>query len=87
MNIKPDNSGKKAALYSALTGVAGLRNGQMPMATNLRTLDLNLLTVFEAVFETGSITRAADRLALSQSAQELVAQTVNAAVSADVSRA
>jgi DNA-binding transcriptional LysR family regulator len=38
------------------------------MATNLRSLDLNLLTVFEAVFETGSITRAADRLALSQSA-------------------
>jgi DNA-binding transcriptional LysR family regulator len=40
----------------------------MPMATNLRSLDLNLLTVFEAVFETGSIIRAADRLALSQSA-------------------
>jgi len=40
----------------------------MPAATNLRSLDLNLLTVFEAVFETGSITRAADRLALSQSA-------------------
>jgi DNA-binding transcriptional LysR family regulator len=36
--------------------------------TNLRSLDLNLLTVFEAVFEAGSITRAADRLALSQSA-------------------
>ncbi len=35
---------------------------------NLRSLDLNLLTVFEAVFEAGSITRAADRLGLSQSA-------------------
>jgi len=36
--------------------------------TNLRSLDLNLMTVFEAVFEAGSITVAADRLALSQSA-------------------
>lgn len=35
---------------------------------NLRSLDLNLLTVFEAVYEAGSITRAADRLALSVSA-------------------
>ncbi len=35
---------------------------------NLRSLDLNLLLVFEAVFEAGSIVRAADRLALSQSA-------------------
>lgn len=33
-----------------------------------RPLDLNLLTVFEAVFETGSITAAADRLGLTQSA-------------------
>ena len=40
----------------------------MPTTTNLRSLDLNLLTVFEAVFETSSITRAAERLALSQSA-------------------
>lgn len=36
--------------------------------TNLRALDLNLILVFEAVFEAGSITRAAERLALSQSA-------------------
>lgn len=35
---------------------------------NLRSLDLNLLTVFEAIHETGSITRAAERLALSVSA-------------------
>lgn len=35
---------------------------------NLRSLDLNLLTVFEAVFETGSIIGAADKLSLSQSA-------------------
>jgi DNA-binding transcriptional LysR family regulator len=39
-----------------------------PPSANLRSLDLNLLTVFAAIFETGSITRAADRLALSQSA-------------------
>jgi LysR family transcriptional regulator, transcriptional activator for leuABCD operon len=35
---------------------------------NLRSLDLNLLTVFEAVFELGTVSGAADRLALSQSA-------------------
>jgi DNA-binding transcriptional LysR family regulator len=35
---------------------------------NLRSIDLNLLTVFEAIYELGSVTAAADRLALSQSA-------------------
>ncbi len=35
---------------------------------DLRGLDLNLVTVFEAVYEAGSISRAAGRLALSQSA-------------------
>lgn len=40
----------------------------MPRTANLRSLDLNLMTVFEAVYDTGSITRAADRLGLSQSA-------------------
>jgi LysR family transcriptional activator for leuABCD operon len=35
---------------------------------NLRSLDLNLLTVFEAIFELGNVSNAADRLALSQSA-------------------
>lgn len=35
---------------------------------NLRSLDLNLLTVFEAIFEIGTVSGAADRLALSQSA-------------------
>jgi DNA-binding transcriptional LysR family regulator len=35
---------------------------------NLRSLDLNLLTVFEAIYEAGTATGAADRLALSQSA-------------------
>ena len=35
---------------------------------NLRSIDLNLLTVFEAIYEHGSVSAAADRLALSQSA-------------------
>src|SRR5215472_6011933 len=35
---------------------------------NLRLLDLNLLTVFETIYEVGSVSGAADRLALSQSA-------------------
>jgi DNA-binding transcriptional LysR family regulator len=35
---------------------------------NLRRLDLNLLTVFEAIYESGTVSGAADRLALSQSA-------------------
>jgi DNA-binding transcriptional LysR family regulator len=35
---------------------------------NLRSLDLNLLTVFEAIYETGTVSAAAERIALSQSA-------------------
>jgi DNA-binding transcriptional LysR family regulator len=35
---------------------------------NLRSLDLNLLTVFEAIYELGTVTGAAGRLALSKSA-------------------
>ena len=35
---------------------------------NLRSLDLNLLTVFEAVYDTHNITEAAKRLGLTQSA-------------------
>jgi LysR family transcriptional activator for leuABCD operon len=35
---------------------------------NLRSLDLNLLTVFEAIYELGTVSGAAARLALSQSA-------------------
>lgn len=35
---------------------------------NLRNLDLNLLTVFEAIYETGTVSGAADNLGLSQSA-------------------
>ena len=35
---------------------------------NLRSIDLNLLTVFEAIYEVGTVSGAAERLALSQSA-------------------
>lgn len=35
---------------------------------NLRTIDLNLLLVFEAIYKEGNLTRAADRLAMSQPA-------------------
>lgn len=35
---------------------------------NLRNLDLNLLTVFEVIYELGTVSAAADRLGLSQSA-------------------
>jgi hypothetical protein len=35
---------------------------------NLRSLDLNLLPAFEAIYELGTASAAADRLALSQSA-------------------
>jgi DNA-binding transcriptional LysR family regulator len=35
---------------------------------NLRSLDLNLLTVFVAIYELGTVGSAADHLALSQSA-------------------
>jgi LysR family transcriptional regulator, transcriptional activator for leuABCD operon len=35
---------------------------------NLRSLDLNLLTIFEAIYELGTVNAAADRLALSPSA-------------------
>ncbi|MBS0640507.1 MAG: LysR substrate-binding domain-containing protein [Acetobacteraceae bacterium] len=38
----------------------------MAPTPNLRGMDLNLLTIFEVVFETGSITRGADRLGLTQ---------------------
>jgi DNA-binding transcriptional LysR family regulator len=43
-------------------------NGRGRAVFNLRSVDLNLLTVFEAIYEVGTVTSAADRLALSQSA-------------------
>jgi LysR family transcriptional activator for leuABCD operon len=39
---------------------------RMALTTNLRGVDLNLLTIFEVVYETGSVTRAAERLGLTQ---------------------
>src|SRR5690242_936950 len=37
-------------------------------ATNLRAIDLNLLPVFEATYEEGSLSKAATRLAMTQPA-------------------
>src|ERR1700741_3459721 len=37
-------------------------------ATNMNAIDLNLLRVFDALLEEGSVTRAGSRLGLSQSA-------------------
>src|SRR5262245_6008209 len=47
---------------------------------NFRTLDLNLLRVFDAVMAEGSLTRAADILSLSQSAVSHALQRLRAAV-------
>lgn len=41
------------------------------MAENLRTVDLNLLTVFDAVYEARNMSRAAERLGMSQPAISL----------------
>ena len=38
------------------------------MAVNLRKIDLNLLVIFEALYETGNTSRAAERLGMSQPA-------------------
>lgn len=38
------------------------------MALNLRTIDLNLLVIFEALYSTGNTSRAAERLGMSQPA-------------------
>src|SRR3954452_24516864 len=43
-----------------------MRAIRMAPASKLHDIDLNLLTVFEAVYETGSITRAAERLGQTQ---------------------
>jgi DNA-binding transcriptional LysR family regulator len=45
-----------------------VHNRELTRMANLRSLDLNLLTVFEAVYDTQNITEAAKRLGLSQSA-------------------
>jgi DNA-binding transcriptional LysR family regulator len=51
---------------------------------NLRSLDLNLLTVFEAIFEVGAVSAAADRLALSQSATSHALSRLRAACKDDL---
>jgi DNA-binding transcriptional LysR family regulator len=51
----------------AQLGSVGHRKKRCAMF-NLRTLDLNLLTVFEAIYELRAVSGAADHLALSQSA-------------------
>lgn len=43
--------------YSSMPGIA---------MTNIRSIDLNLLAVFDALFDARSVTRAADRLSLTQ---------------------
>jgi DNA-binding transcriptional LysR family regulator len=52
--------------------------------TNLRGLDLNLMTVFEAVFESGSISGAAERLSLSPSATSHAVTRLREACSDDL---
>ena len=57
-----------AARLTALGSVAKVETkGAAPCSLRV-ILDLNLLTVFEAIYETGTASGAADRLALSQSA-------------------
>ena len=51
---------------------------------NLRSLDLNLLTVFEAIYEIGTVSGAADHLALSQSATSHALSRLREACKADL---
>jgi hypothetical protein len=46
---------------------------------NLRSLDLNLLTIFEVIYELGTVSGAADRFALSQSANHRCASSLSMA--------
>jgi Bacterial regulatory helix-turn-helix protein, lysR family len=46
-----------------------VHNLELTRMDNLRSLDLNLLTVFEAIYDAQNITEAAKRLGLTQSAQ------------------
>src|SRR5215470_2708556 len=56
-----------ATRLTRLGSAANVKRGEAAVF-NLRSLDLNLLTVFEAIYELGTVSDAADRLALSQSA-------------------
>ncbi len=51
---------------------------------NLRSLNLNLLTVFETIYELGGVSAAADRLALSQSAASHAVARLRAACKEDL---
>jgi len=47
---------------------------------NFRTLDLNLLRVFDAVMAEGSLTRAAERLAMTQPAASHALKRLHGAI-------
>ena len=53
-------------------------------SVNFRTLDLNLLRVFDAVMAEGSLTRAAERLAMTQPAASHALKRLHAAVGEDL---
>jgi DNA-binding transcriptional LysR family regulator len=54
------------------------------MFVNFRTLDLNLLRVFDAVMAEGSLTRAAERLAMTQPAASHALKRLHTAVGEDL---
>ena len=51
---------------------------------NFRTLDLNLLRVFDAVMAEGSLTRASERLAMTQPAASHALKRLHVAVGEDL---
>src|SRR3982750_2583225 len=55
-----------------------------PTFVNFRTLDLNLLRVFDAVMAEGSLTRAAGQLAMTQPAASHALKRLRAAVDEDL---
>ena len=54
--------------------------GRPSSSVNFRTLDLNLLRVFDAVMAEGSLTRAAERLAMTQPAASHALKRLHVAV-------
>ncbi len=59
---------RKRKITTVKLGCSSQRQESGRVLFNLRSLDLNLLTVFEAIYEHGTVSGAADHLALSQSA-------------------
>jgi len=55
-----------------------------PPSVNFRTLDLNLLRVFDAVMAEGSLTRAAERLSMTQPAASHALKRLHTAVGEDL---